>query len=154
MKNNNKNIQKDLIKLRLIQKMRKKDLFIAIKGKKDGHNYINQCLKKGANYIVVDKAYKKINSKKIIHTKNTFRFLKSLAKTKRDQSSSKIIAITGSSGKTTVKHLLGNILKNYEKTYYSPKSFNNHYGVPLSLCNLSITDNYGVFEIGMSKSGK
>ena len=135
--------------------VRKKDLFIAIKGKKnDGHNYINQCLKKGANYIVVDKNYKKIDSKKIIRTKNTFKFLKNLAKIKRDQSSSKIIAITGSSGKTTVKHLLGNILKNYEKTYFSPKSFNNHYGVPLSLCNLSITDNYGVFEIGMSKSGE
>ena len=46
------------------------------------------------------------------------------------------------------------MLQNYNKTYFSPRSFNNSYGVPLSLCNLERTHNYGVFEIGMSKKGE
>ena len=62
--------------------------------------------------------------------------------------------MTGSSGKTSVKHLLGNLLKSYGKTYFSPRSFNNSYGVPLSLCNLEQEHKYGVFEIGMSKKGE
>ena len=60
-------------------------------------------------------------------------FLKQLAKNKRELSSGKFIAITGSSGKTTVKTMLGSLLQEYSKTYFSPKSYNNFYGVPLSL---------------------
>ena len=73
---------------------------------------------------------------------------------KRNYTSGKIIAVTGSSGKTSVKDLLGNLLKNYGETYFSPRSFNNSYGVPLSLCNLEKEHKYGVFEIGMSKKEK
>ena len=62
--------------------------------------------------------------------------------------------MTGSSGKTTVKDLIGNLLKKYGDTYYSPSSFNNSYGVPLSLCNLEQDHKFGVFEIGMSKKGE
>ena len=50
--------------------------------------------------------------------------------------------------------MLGKMLKIFGKTYYSPKSFNNYYGVPLSLSNLEYEHDYGVFEIGMSKSGE
>ena len=62
--------------------------------------------------------------------------------------------MTGSSGKTTVKDLAGNLLNNYGETYFSPKSFNNSFGVPLSLCNLENSHKFGVFEIGMSKKGE
>ena len=62
--------------------------------------------------------------------------------------------MTGSSGKTTVKELIGNLLKNFGETYFSPNSFNNSFGVPLSLCNLENVHKYGVFEIGMSKKGE
>ena len=64
------------------------------------------------------------------------------------------VAITGSSGKTTLKTLLGRILSEYGKTYFSQKSYNNHIGVPLSLCNLENDHRYGVFEIGMSDAGE
>ena len=73
---------------------------------------------------------------------------------KRNYTHGKIIAVTGSSGKTSVKDLAGNLLKNYGETYFSPRSFNNSYGVPLSLCNLEQEHKYGVFEIGMSKKGE
>ena len=69
----------------------------------------------------------------------------------RDSSLSKFIAITGSSGKTTVKNMIGNALRVYKKTYFSPNSYNNHYGVPLSVSNMNFYDDYGVFEIGMNK---
>ena len=66
LKNMNKKYSKGFNQVTINSKnVRKKDLFIAIKGKKnDGHNYINQCLKKGTNYIVVDKTYKKLIQKK------------------------------------------------------------------------------------------
>ena len=66
----------------------------------------------------------------------------------------KIIAITGSAGKTSLKNLLGNLLQSFDHTFKSPKSFNNYLGVPLSLSQLKIKHKYGVFEIGMSKSGE
>ena len=72
----------------------------------------------------------------------------------RENLNSKIIAITGSCGKTSLKELLGSSLKKISKTTYSPKSFNNRYGVPLSLFNLKQNDNFGVFEIGMDKKGE
>ena len=79
------------------------------------------------------------------------KFLNHFAEKKRNLSSAKFIAVTGSSGKTTVKTMLGNLLMQYSKTYFSPKSYNNHYGVPLSISNIDPDDDFGVFEIGMSK---
>ena len=81
-------------------------------------------------------------------------FLNQFAKLKREQSSAKIIAITGSTGKTSLKNLTKDLLKNFGKTYSSPKSFNNHFGVPVSLSNLSFDDRYGVFEVGMSRANE
>jgi UDP-N-acetylmuramyl pentapeptide synthase len=58
------------------------------------------------------------------------------------------------SGKTSLKNLIKQLLQNFAKTYSSPKSYNNHLGVPISLSNLTSEDKYGVFEIGMSKKGE
>ena len=131
------------------------NLFIAIKGKKkDGHNYLNEAIKNKANYCVISKKIKGINNKKLINCKNTDEFLNRLAFLKRKYSKAKIIAITGSSGKTSAKSMLGNILSKYGKTFYSKKSHNNHYGVPLSLSNLEYDHEYGIFEVGMSRAGE
>ena len=77
-----------------------------------------------------------------------------LKKIFRKNINTKIIAITGSCGKTSLKELLGNSLKNISKVSVSPKSYNNKYGVPLSLFNLNYADNYGVLEVGMDKKGE
>jgi len=131
------------------KKIKNQNLFIAIKGKnKDGHNFLNEAIKKGANHCVVSKNIKK--KYKPIRVGNTMNFLKSLAQNKRDASSAKFIAVTGSVGKTTVKTMLGDLLNRYSKTYFSPQSYNNHYGVPLSLCNIGTKHKFGVFEVGMS----
>ncbi len=130
------------------------NLFLAIKGKKtDGNKFINTALKKGAGCIISSKISKK-NNKKIIKVKNSMSFLKNFAKLKRELSSAKIIAITGSAGKTSLKYLIRNLLQNFEKTHSSSKSFNNHLGVPISLSNLSFEDKFGIFEVGMSRAGE
>ena len=135
--------------------IKKNNLFIAIKGKNNnGHKYMHEAYKKGASFSVISEKKYQNNKKKIIKVKNTKLFLNKLAITKRNVTHAKIIAVTGSSGKTTLKTLLGNLLNCFENTYFSPKSYNNHYGVPLSLCNLEANHKYGVFEIGMSKAGE
>ena len=137
------------------QKTKKNNLFIAIKGKNhDGHTFLKEAIKNKANYCVIQNKTYNLDKKKLIKHPNTISFLNRLAILKRSHSNSKIIAITGSSGKTTLKTLLGKILSEYGKTYFSQKSYNNHIGVPLSLCNLENNHKYGVFEIGMSNSGE
>ena len=76
------------------------------------------------------------------------------AKIFRKNISTKIIAITGSCGKTSLKELIGMALNKICRVTYSRKSFNNKFGVPLSLFNLKIKDDYGVFEVGMDKKGE
>jgi len=134
--------------------IRKKNLFVTIKGENnDGRKFIPDALKKGAKYIVSSKVIKKYKKKTII-VKNEISFLKQFAMLKRLKSLAKIIAITGSAGKTSLKNLIKELLQNFEETHSSPRSFNNHLGVPVSLSNLSTEDRYGVFEVGMSKSGE
>jgi len=137
------------------KKIKKDNLFIAIKGKNhDGHFFVKEALKNKAKYCVVQKKIKKVNKNKLISCSSTINFLNKLAFLKRSHSNSKVIAITGSSGKTTLKTLLGKILSGYGKTYFSQRSYNNHIGVPLSICNLENNHKHGVFEIGMSKAGE
>ena len=141
--------------LALDSRMVKKDnLFLAIDGKNsNGIKFAPNALKKGAKYIVSSKIIKKYK-KKTIRVKNEIKFLNQFAKLKRENSTAKIVAITGSAGKTSLKNLIKQLLQNFEATYSSPRSFNNHFGVPVSMSNLSANDKYGVFEVGMSKRGE
>jgi murE/murF fusion protein len=137
------------------RQIKKNNLFIAIKGKNhDGHIFAKEALKKGANFCVVQQNVNKLDKKKLIKCSSTINFLNKLAILKRNSTNAKVIAVTGSSGKTTLKTLLGKTLSKYGKTYFSQKSYNNHIGVPLSLCNLENDDKYGIFEIGMSNAGE
>ena len=135
--------------------IKKNNLFFAIKGKKiDGHNFIGESIKKGAIKCVISKKFYNAPNNKIIKVKNTFSALNDLAKETRIKTSAKIIGITGSVGKTTLKNLVSFALKNYGKVYHSPHSYNNKFGVPLSVSNLKSNTDYGVFEIGMDKKGE
>ena len=134
---------------------KKNDLFFAIRGKNnDGHNYIKEALKKGACKLIISKQIKNVPKNKTIQVKNTLLSLNNLAKITRDNTLAKIIGITGSVGKTTLKNLISFTLKRYGKVYQSPHSYNNKFGVPYSLSNLKNNINYGVFEIGMDKKGE
>ena len=134
--------------------VKKENLFLAIKGKNnDGNNFIAKAIKKGASYIISSKNYKD-KRKKIIKVNNTTTFLNHFAREKRKICKAKVLAITGSAGKTSLKNLLELLLQKYGSTYASPRSFNNHYGVPLSLSNLNLNHRFGVFEVGMNHSGE
>ncbi len=137
------------------KEVKKNDIFFAIKGKKkDGNKFVQEVLKKKASIAVVNKIQKNLNLRKQIKVKNSLKFLTQISNIYRKSIDTKIIAITGSCGKTTLKELLGNSLKKISKVSISPKSYNNKYGVPLSLFNFNKNDNYGVLEIGMDKKGE
>ncbi len=137
------------------KEIKKNDIFFAIKGKnKDGNNFISEAFKNGACLAIVNKINKSGKKNNQIKVKNSLNFLTKTSEIIRQNSSSKIIAITGSCGKTSLKEILKKTLNKFGSTSSSPKSFNNKYGVPLSLFNLNPKHDYGVFEIGMDKKGE
>jgi len=135
--------------------VKKNDIFFAIKGKKnDGNKFVAQAIKKQASLSVVNKIQKKLSKNKQVRSLDPLALLTKTATIFRQNISTKIIAITGSCGKTSLKELMGNVLNKISKTTISPKSYNNKYGVPLSLFNINQNDDYGVLEIGMDKKGE
>ncbi len=137
------------------QEVTKNDIFFAIRGKKnDGNKYVAQSFKRKASLAVVNKIQNKLNKNRQIKVKNTLKFLTDISKNFRKSIDTNIIAITGSCGKTTLKELLGNVLSKISKVSISPKSYNNKFGVPLSLFNLNQNDQFGILEVGMDKKGE
>jgi len=135
--------------------IKKNNLFFAIKGKKmDGHKFLADAIRKGAIKSIVSKNVKKIFKNKVIKVKDVFLSLNDLAKTTRENTSAQILGITGSVGKTTVKNLVSFALKKYGNVHSSPYSYNNKFGVSLSIANLKNNTEFGVFEIGMDKKGE
>ncbi len=134
--------------------IKKNDIFFGIKGKNfDGNKYANESIKNGAALAIIDNNYNKYSPKKIKVSK-TLNLLSSCSNLIRKVSNIKAIAITGSSGKTSLKELTGQCLNNIASTTYSKKSFNNKYGVPLSLFNIKQKNIFGVFEVGMDRKGE
>ena len=134
--------------------LKKGNLFLTINGKKrNGIEFISKAIKKGAKCIISKKKIKKFKNKSIRVT-DEIKFLNAFAFKKRDKTKAKIIAITGSAGKTSLKNLIQDLLQNFSNTFCSPKSYNNHLGVPLSLSQLNTSHEFGVFEVGMSKPGE
>ena len=135
--------------------IKKNDAFFAIKGKRlDGNRYVSEAIKRKSSLIIANKINKNYPTLKQVKVKNSLRLLTNCSSIFRENINAKIISITGSCGKTTLKDMIGSILKKISSTTYSPKSFNNKYGVPLSLFNLKQKDVFGVFEVGMDKKGE
>ncbi len=137
------------------KEIKKNDIFFAIKGKKnDGNLFLNEVFSQGGSLAIVNKINKSLPNLKQIKVKNTLNFLTKTSSIVRQNSSSKIIAITGSCGKTSLKDLLSYSIGKFSSITFSPKSFNNKYGVPISLFNLDLNNKFGVFEVGMNKKGE
>lgn len=131
------------------------DIYLAIKGDAhDGHQFVDQAFEKGAVAAIVDhKINARSNSPQII-VSNTLKALTLLGAYARQRTRATIIAVTGSVGKTSTKELLRHVLQNEGKTFASPASYNNHWGVPLSLATMPRDTQYGIFEIGMNHPGE
>ena len=135
--------------------IKKNDVFCAIKGKKvDGNIFVSEAFKKKSSLAIVNRFNNKHSLFKQVKVKNSLNFLTKCSSIFRQNIDAKIIAITGSCGKTTLKEMVGRTLKKISKTTFSPRSFNNKYGVPISLINLRQNDDFGVFEVGMDKKGE
>ena len=134
------------------KELSKNDIFFAIKGKKhDGSKFLKEALKRNPSLVITSKINKKLILSKQIKVDHSLQFLTKCASDYRNVIKTNIIGITGSCGKTTLKELLGKSLGKISETYFSPKSFNNKFGVPLSLLNLKQEKKFGVFELGMDK---
>jgi len=135
--------------------IKKNDVFFAIKGKRlDENRFVSEALKKRSSLAIVNQINKDFPISKQIKVHNTLSFLTECSSIFRENINAKIISITGSCGKTTLKEMIALTLKKISKITYSPKSFNNKYGVPLSLINLKQNDEFGVLEVGMDKKGE
>ena len=137
------------------KEIKKNDIFFAIQGKKnDGNLFLKEAINKGASLAVVNRTNKFVKKNKQIKVKNSLDFLTKASKIVRANSNGTIIAITGSCGKTSLKELLAKVLGKFGRVTFSPRSFNNKFGVPLSLFNLNPGHKYGIFEVGMDKKGE
>ncbi|MBZ9994542.1 UDP-N-acetylmuramoylalanyl-D-glutamyl-2,6-diaminopimelate--D-alanyl-D-alanine ligase [Mesorhizobium sp. BH1-1-4] len=130
------------------------DAFFAIKGEAmDGHDFVTAAIKAGAGVLVV--AEGKLPSlgrltAPIIVVEDVLVALEKLGVAARTRSQAKVIAVTGSAGKTTTKEALRHVLSSVGKVHASAQSFNNHWGVPLTLARMPVDCDYAVFEIGMN----
>ena len=125
------------------------DIFFAIKGPNfDGNNFALQAIKTGASYVISDNPDISKKSDKIIYVENSIKALQKLANYHRRKLNTKIIAITGSNGKTTSKELILNVLKTKYKTTATKGNLNNHLGVPLSLLKINENTEFGIIEMG------
>ena len=136
--------------------IRKGSMFFAIKGENfDGNNFAIEALKKGASKAVIDSKDKKFeNIKNVIQVENSLEALQKLANYHRNKTKSKIIALTGSNGKTTSKELIHLVLKEKFNTISTLGNFNNHIGVPLSLLQIKENTEFSVIELGANNFGE
>ncbi len=134
------------------------ELFIALKGEHfDGHKFVNEAVKKGANAVVVNEA--KYGSFEyldvpVITVKNTTAALGDLAETWREKLNTKVIGITGSSGKTTTKEILASLLSSKFKVNKTEANNNNHIGVPLTILSTNNSHEVLVAELGSNHFGE
>ena len=128
------------------------NIYFAIKGPNfNGNKFANDAIKKGAIYSVVDdEKLVEVNSKKIILVEDCLQTLTDLANFHRMKMDSKIIAITGSNGKTTTKELINSVLSQKYNTVYTRGNLNNHIGVPLTLLRINNKTEITVLEMGAS----
>ena len=125
------------------------DIFFAIKGLNfDGNKFANQAIKNGASLVVSDDLEISKISDKIIYVNDTIKTLQELANFHRKFIDAKIIAITGSNGKTTSKELMLNVLSKHYKTIATKGNLNNHLGVPLTILSMSKETQIGIVEMG------
>ena len=135
------------------KEIRNKDLFVAIRG---GNNFINEALEKGA-YVVYDNKNVIIDEKfkdNVFLVNDSVLFLQQFAKKWREALDIKVIGITGSNGKTTVKDIIYHLLSKKYKVKKTEGNYNNHIGLPFTLLRAEKDDDFMILEMGMSDFGE
>jgi UDP-N-acetylmuramoyl-tripeptide--D-alanyl-D-alanine ligase len=133
------------------------DLFFAIKGDAhDGHDHVARAIEAGAVAAVVsrERAHELAALGPVFAVEDTLHAMERLGVAARARSKAKIVGVTGSVGKTTAKEMLRAMLTACGLTHASAASYNNHWGVPLTLARMPANARYGVFEMGMNHAGE
>ena len=135
----------------------KGEAFFAIQGdNRDGHDFVDAALKGGAGVAVIARGRRSQfpAEAQLLLVDDVLEGLRDLARAARTRSQAKVIAVTGSVGKTGTKEALRLALTADGETHASAASYNNHWGVPLSLARCPASAKYAVFEIGMNHAGE
>ena len=134
------------------------ELFLALKGKNThGHDFIETALERGAALCLVeDESFldHAEHGHRFVCVKDSLQAFWKLANHYRKELALPILAVTGSMGKTTVKEMTAQLLLTQENGAYSKKSFNNHVGVPYTLCTIGKQHKWAVLEVGMNNPGE
>ncbi len=133
------------------------ELFFAVKGERmDGHDFIGQALERGAvaGVVTTEKLGGFSSKARLIVVEDTLQALQVLAKSVRRLWAKPLIAVTGSTGKTTTKEAVAHVLDSRYRVLKSEGNFNNHFGLPLMLLKLEPAHDTAVVELGMSHPGE
>jgi UDP-N-acetylmuramoyl-tripeptide--D-alanyl-D-alanine ligase len=132
------------------------DLFFAIVAARDGHDFVEEALHQGAFAVVVSRpvANEVGRAGRVIEVADTTRALQDLARVVRRESAARIVAITGSTGKTTTKDVAADLLSERYLVVKNRGNLNNHLGLPLSLLELRYGADIAVMELGMNHAGE
>lgn len=131
------------------------DLFVALKDVRDGHDFVAQALEKGAAAALVSRVPEGVApDAPLLIVPDVLKALEDMAVAARARTSAKVIGVTGSVGKTSTKEMLRVVLARQGLTFAADKSFNNHWGVPLTLARMPADTEFAVIEIGMNHPGE
>jgi UDP-N-acetylmuramoyl-tripeptide--D-alanyl-D-alanine ligase len=131
------------------------DVFVALKDARDGHEFVPAAFKAGAAAAIVSYAHPRGTSTgALLRVADPLRALEAVGRAARTRSNARVVAVTGSVGKTGTKEMLRLCLGLAGPTHAAEKSYNNHWGVPLTLARLPPDAQYAVLEIGMNHAGE
>jgi UDP-N-acetylmuramoyl-tripeptide--D-alanyl-D-alanine ligase len=131
------------------------DLFVALKDVRDGHDFVRQALDKGAAAALVSRIPEGCSaSDPLLIVPEVLPALEALGRAGRARSRARVLAVTGSVGKTSSKEMLRAVLSAQGRVHAAEASFNNHWGVPITLARMPEDADFAVIEIGMSNPGE
>jgi UDP-N-acetylmuramoyl-tripeptide--D-alanyl-D-alanine ligase len=132
------------------------DLFFAIRGEnRDGHDFVDAAIEKGATAVVsIAKSFDMPKTHRLLVVEDPFEALRRLGRAGRARAKARLVAVTGSVGKTGTKEALLHALAPQGRTHASVASYNNHWGVPLTLARMPADSVFAINEIGMNSPGE
>ncbi|MDG4647696.1 UDP-N-acetylmuramoyl-tripeptide--D-alanyl-D-alanine ligase [Roseibacterium sp. SDUM158017] len=130
------------------------DLFVALQAARDGHDFVADALAKGAVAAIVSRVPEGVDPARLLIVDDVLEGLTALGAAARARTRAKVIAVTGSVGKTTVKEMLRACLSPQGRTHAAEASYNNHWGVPVTLARMTAGTDFAIIEIGMNAPGE
>ena len=131
------------------------DLFVALKDVRDGHDFVAQALEKGAAAALVSRVPEGLSSgAPLLVVPDVLKALEDLGRAARARAKARVVGVTGSVGKTSTKEMLRVVLGGQGRVHAAEASYNNHWGVPLTLARLPREADFAVIEIGMNHPGE